>query len=355
MRTAVALVLLSCAVEQLAGQAVSVPQTQQRSVTNAVNGQEYVLDVHLPDGYTSDTTTYPVLYLLDAQWDFPLVTGLVESLTDDGFLPAVIIVGITWGGKDPDYGYLRFRDLTPANGGGPRFPQSGKGPEFLRFVKTQIIPFVESNYRAAKTGRTLMGNSLGGTFALYTMFTEPGLFDRYVVSSPNLGFGGGIAPYEQKYAASASDLPVRLFISVGDVETPHIAQIRAFTAALTSRHYRALELDTLIVTNAGHDSNKPEGFVRGLQAAFAPKPLAIDTTILDRYVGKYQFAGYTEDVVRDKDQIYLVTPEGSRFLLNPTSDKDFYTRGVYSIVHFKAAGMDVEQQGGGRVYANKIP
>lgn len=352
MRTALALFFLLSAAKRIACQApVTMPQTQLRTITSAANGQEYVLYVHLPAGY-SEVKTYPVIYLLDAQWDFPLVTGIVESLTDDGFVPGVIIVGITWGGKDPDYGYLRFRDLTPANGA--RFPQSGKGPEFLRFIKTEVVPFVESNYRAAKTDRTLVGNSLGGLFALYALFAEPGLFTRYVVSSPTLGFAGGIAPYEQKYASGAPDLPVRLFLTVGEVEVPHIAQIREFTAALGARHYRSLELDTLIVTNAGHNSNKPEGFLRGLEAVFTPIPIAIDGAMLDRYVGTYQFAGYTEDVVKDNGRLYLVIPEGTRFLLNPTSDSDFYTRGVYSIVHFKPAGMEVEQWGGGRVFANKV-
>jgi len=367
--TALALLFLLPSPKPIASQArdsgaVRIPETQLRRVTSSANGQEYLLYVHVPSGYSTATSTYPVLYLLDAQWDFPLVVGLVESLTDDGFVPPMIIVGITWGGggggggKDPDYGYLRFRDLTPTYGA--RFPQSGKGPDFLRFIKTEVIPLVESDYRAANTDRTLMANSLGGLFALYALFAEPGLFDRYVVSSPTLGFAGGIAPYEQRYASTASDLPVRLFITVGDVEVPHIAQIRDFTAALSARHYRALELDTLIVRSAGHSSNKPEGFVRGLQAVFAPRPLAIAETILDRYVGKYQFPGYTEQVVKDKAQLYLIIPEGTRFLLNPTSEKDFYTRGMYSVVHFKsgeagqAAGMDVEQPGG-RVYAAKVP
>src|SRR5690349_20126718 len=107
MRTALALCFLLPSATYVACQAplpqVEIPATQLRRVTSAVNGQEYLLYVHLPPGYADATTTYPVLYLLDAQWDFPLVIGLVESLTDDGFVPPMIIVGITWGGKDPDY------------------------------------------------------------------------------------------------------------------------------------------------------------------------------------------------------------------------------------------------------------
>jgi predicted alpha/beta superfamily hydrolase len=336
---------------------VEIPETQLRRVTSSVDRQEYDVYVHLPADYSNATKTYPVLYLLDAQWDFPLVVGLVESLTDDGFVPPMMVVGITWGGKAPDYGYLRFRDLTPTNS--PRFPQSGNGLNFLHFIRNDLIPRIESDYRAAKTDRTLMGNSLGGLFGLYALFAEPGLFNRYVLSSPNLGFAGGIFPYESRYASTASALPVRLFIAVGDVEGPHIGQVQDFATLLRSRHYRELELETLIVKSAGHSSNKPEGFVRGLQAVFAPKPLAINEAILDRYVGKYQFRGYTEDIVRDKGELFVVIPEGTRFLLNPTSEKDFYTRGVYMVVHFKSndagniVGMDVEQPDG-RVYVEKI-
>jgi predicted alpha/beta superfamily hydrolase len=346
------------------GPPVEIPGTEVQRLTSSIDGQEYVLYVSLPPEYSQRSKTFPVLYLLDAQWDFPMVVGLVGSLADDAFVPPLIIVGITWGGRaNPNYSYLRFKDLTPTNS--PRIPQSGNGPSFLRFMKNELVPFVESKYRTTQSERAIMGNSLGGTFELYALFTEPDLFNRYVVSSPNLALGGGIASYEETYAAKHSQLAVRLAIAVGDLEGPHIGQVQHLDSVLKARKYQGLELETLVIKSAGHSSNKPEGFVRGLQAVFAPRAVTIDPRVLDEYVGVYQFPcagmhpGYSVAIQREKEGLYVVLPEGTKFLLNPQTERDFYTRGVYMVVHFRrdnggtVVGLDADQQSGGQESAVK--
>src|SRR5688500_7435248 len=118
---------------------VNIASTQRLTLNSAIVGQEYDLLIHLPGNYNTNTDkTYPVLYLLDAQWDFPLVTGLYGSQYYDGFIPGMIIVGITWGGKDPNPGQLRFRDFTPAVSNQP--PGTGNADKFLGFIKKELIP-----------------------------------------------------------------------------------------------------------------------------------------------------------------------------------------------------------------------
>src|SRR5215471_438505 len=138
---------------------VDIPRTQLQKLRSSIDSQQYLFYIYTPPGYSDTSKTFPVLYLLDAQWDFPLVVGLFEAQWEDGFVPPLIIVGITWGGQNPDYGYLRFKDLTPTNN--PRWPQSGNGPNFLSFMKKELIPFIDANYRTVKNDRILMGNSLG--------------------------------------------------------------------------------------------------------------------------------------------------------------------------------------------------
>ena len=337
---------------------MEIPRTEVQRLTSSIDGQQYVLYVYLPEGYSTSTKTYPVLYLMDAQWDFPMATGLVESQADDGFVPPMIVVGITWGGNNPDYGYLRFKDLTPIHS--DRFPQSGNGPKFLAFLKRELIPFIESKYRASRNDRTFMGNSLGGTFGLYAMFVEPGLFNRFILSSPNLGYIGGVAGFEKEYAAKSSRLPVRLFIDVGELEGAHIPQVEEFAKTLNARNYKDLIFETQVIPGTGHSSNKPEGFTKGLQAVFAPQPMVIDAVVLEQYVGKYQFPGWRCDIVKEQNRLYFVIPEGTKYLLNPTSEKDFYTRGMAMVIHFKrneagkVSGFDTERPDGKGSFVEKI-
>src|SRR5690606_31076537 len=105
---------------------------------------------------------------LDSQWDFPLLSSIYGQQYYDGFIPEVIIVGITWGGANPNYDQLRARDLTPPNA--VQGVMYGNAANFLGFIKNELTPFVESTFRVKKNDRTLVGSSFGGLFTLYALF-----------------------------------------------------------------------------------------------------------------------------------------------------------------------------------------
>ncbi len=65
-------------------QRVEIPNTQLLKITSAMVAQEYDLYIPLPRGYGSSKDSYPVVYLLDAQWDFPLVTAIFGQQFYDG-------------------------------------------------------------------------------------------------------------------------------------------------------------------------------------------------------------------------------------------------------------------------------
>src|SRR5450432_1752412 len=95
---------------------VTIPGTLTKKITSKiVSGQEYVLQISLPVGYAGSNKKYPVVYLMDSQWDFPLLTTLYGEQYFDGFIPELIIVGITWGGDHPNADSLRARDYTSTN------------------------------------------------------------------------------------------------------------------------------------------------------------------------------------------------------------------------------------------------
>jgi Putative esterase len=47
---------------------------------------------------------------------------------------------------------------------------SGNGLGFMQFLRQELIPLIESDYRADPADRTLLGHSMGANFALYTLF-----------------------------------------------------------------------------------------------------------------------------------------------------------------------------------------
>lgn len=335
---------------QLAAQqtapAVSIAGTQKLSLTSKIINQEYDLLVHLPGNYDQQKDkTYPVLYLLDAQWDFPLVTGLYGSQYYDGFIPGLIIVGITWGGKDANPSQLRFRDFTPAAQGRPA--GSGNAENFLRFMKEELIPFIDSKFRAKKDDRVLVGSSLGGLFTLYAMISEHTLFKRYILTSPALQWGNGIIlEYEKTYARKKLPLNAKLFMAHGELEQPEAFE--QFVEELNTRNYKGLEMQTRILDNTGHSGTKAEGYARGLQWVFARPSLELSAETLNKYAGSYQL---DKDIVKLSGESgrLVATVGNEKVVLEAASESEFYLKGQFLNVYFKKdaagkfTGFDLER------------
>lgn len=246
---------------------VTIPGSLMRTFKSTHTGRDYDLYIQLPDGNAQNKKKkYPVLYVLDGQWDFKLLDSVYGGLLYDKFVPEMIIVGVTYSGPSPNYDALRAMDYTPTSES--RHPGSGDALKFLSFLKRELLPFVEANYRADPSRRVLMGSSLGGLFTLYAMFTEPGLFRGYVSASPAVPYGDRfVFKQEAVYAGKRPDLPARLFVSVGSVEDL-TAPVKEFMQVVSSRGYKGLKLETRVIEGERHAGNKPEAFNRGLRFVF---------------------------------------------------------------------------------------
>jgi predicted alpha/beta superfamily hydrolase len=55
---------------------VIIPGSEKRTIHSSVVNQDYELHISFPSGYSNSRKNYPVVYLMDSQWDFPLVTAL---------------------------------------------------------------------------------------------------------------------------------------------------------------------------------------------------------------------------------------------------------------------------------------
>lgn len=246
---------------------VVIPGAHIRTLKSKDTGRTYDLYFQLPD--LKNGKKYPVLFVLDGQWDFKLLDSVYGGLHYDKFVPEMIIVGITYSGENPNYDQLRAMDYTPTTV--KNVPGSGDAAKFLDFLKKDVFPFVEKNYQADASKRILMGSSYGGLFTLYAMFTEPELFYGYVAAAPAVSFADDFSfKQEKKFAEANKNLPVRLAISVGGVEEL-APSVKAFMKVLKSRAYNGLRFDTRVIEGERHASNKPEAYNRGLRFMFNDK------------------------------------------------------------------------------------
>jgi len=247
---------------------VTIPDSQVRTIRSTSTGRDYDLYIHLPSDYAQDKNTkYPVLYILDGQWDFKLMDAVLGGLVYDKFVPQMILVGITYSGENADYGSLRAMDDTPT--AVEQVKGSGDGPKFLKFLKTELIPFIEANYRGDSSRRVLQGSSYAGLFTLYALFADPGLFSAYMAGSPAVNYADEYTfKQEAEYAHTHKELPVKLFLAVGGSEGL-TAPVQEFMRAIQSRRYKGLKIETRVIEGERHSGTKPELFNRGLRFLFS--------------------------------------------------------------------------------------
>jgi predicted alpha/beta superfamily hydrolase len=216
---------------------VSLLSTEKRMLHSNIVDQDFEIYVSLPYRYSYSDTTYPVLFSLDANVKFGLMSNVVNNLSGlTREIPEIIVVGIAYPIKDiADWAAWRKRDTTPtrnltydkewadylnnATGRDDIIVQSGGADKFLSFIRDELIPFIESNYRVSSMDRALSGTSSSGLFTLYALFQHPELFQRYFASSPSINWD---EPYmyklENDFAANHKDLPVKLFMCVGGLD-----------------------------------------------------------------------------------------------------------------------------------------
>jgi predicted alpha/beta superfamily hydrolase len=336
---------------------VEIAGTQLTHIRSDITGEDYDLYINLPRDYQDTAKIFPVIYLIDAQWDFPLVSAVFGEQYYDGFLPPAVVVGITWSGKNPDYDSLRARDFTPTSAGQPA--KYGNAADFLKSIKIEIIPFVEKNYRVSPNDRTLMGSSFGGLFTLYTLFNDTTVFGRYVLTSPAILFDKGVInKYEKEFSEKHSKLPVRLYIAIGSYEDEVL--LKKFVDKIKGRHYERLKLQYDIIENKGHSGAKAEGYSRGLQFAFSRPYIKLTPQILEQYTGIYQYDPKNKiQLVIENNHLTFTNPDDRKFVLWAETPQDFFSKGFYGIVHFKkdgkgkATGFDFEQYTG-KTFITKV-
>lgn len=248
-------------------------------------GQLYEFDVALPPSYESEPDRqYPVVYVLDGQWDFTLVKDIVGKANYDGMVPDVITVAITWGGQKDDPNVLRARDYVPSQF--PFIPNSGGALNFLNALESELMPYVNSLYRTNDMS-VLMGSSFGGLFASYAMFERPSLFDGYIAMAAPYGLE---APYfinkleQTKGTDYLND--IKAYIGSGTLDG-NAESVRQFTQALIDGQYDGLKLEYRTPENLGHSAGSIVGYTEGLQFIFKRAELTLPEAVLAQYVGEY--------------------------------------------------------------------
>jgi hypothetical protein len=216
---------------------------KMETIHSEILDEDRPLLIHLPEGYEKSEELYPVVYLLNGGYKarFANTAATIQLLSDGGQGPSMIVVGIK------DIQHARDFFPIPINGRG------GEADNFLRFLIEELIPYIESNYRAASY-RILMGASNSGLFTVYTLLTKPDAFNAYLAISPMIGWNPEfISDKAEEYFKMDAPSNNVLFISYGSDDYERVIEhVPKFAEMLVSDAPHTLSWNIEIIENDGH-------------------------------------------------------------------------------------------------------
>lgn len=261
---------------------------------SAAIGDTLQITVAPPHLYDSFQYPLPTIYVLDGNLCLAMASSIARTLQFVAFgaIAPVLCVGVGYPADALEVMALRGRDLTPTVAALPPSPIPmdkhglGGADRFLDALTDEVFPLIEERFRSAQTDRTLAGWSLGGLFALHTLFTRPRSFAKYIAISPSIWWDDQtVVRSEEAYAASHPDLTAKVFACVGEREETGpsrmwpaipadmtdfalsarmVSNLDDLVAKLRSRAYSSLELTHEVFHDEHHATVFPAGFTRGL-------------------------------------------------------------------------------------------
>ncbi|MCW4460690.1 alpha/beta hydrolase-fold protein [Sphingomonas sp. BT-65] len=202
----------------------TMPQTAAFDM-KAANGQIYRIFVSFPKAAPPEGG-YPVLYVLDGN---ALFASFAETRRMMEWSPGdkAIVVGVGYP-TDEAYDVRRIDDFTGApttSGAYAKFARekSGGWDRFLDFLTGELRTEIGRRYKTNPDRQSLFGHSLGGLFALHTLYTRPGAFHAIIAASPSIFWHEALTLKEERDFAArlqAGTVPKvsRLLVVTGDRE-----------------------------------------------------------------------------------------------------------------------------------------
>lgn len=210
--------------------------TEKFDIASTITGTTYTMTVFYPDKSLPDTPI-PVVYVLDGFWWGDMAGEVLAELISNNKIPKCLMVSLDY--KKGDGVYARSKDLVYP---GPGVSvDSAAGDKFFLFLKNELLPYVENNYKCDTTQRIVFGHSLGGLFVLYSLLdnaTHP-LFKKCIAASCSMGMGSDnyLFDKEKQVSTQITDLPVTLFIGSGTYVGSSPAMHEEFFNRINGRGY----------------------------------------------------------------------------------------------------------------------
>ena len=252
---------------------VCLINTEQFTIASKyVAGENYVIQVGLPIGYSPTKKSYPVLYVLDGDKSFGMTKEIADWLMWNKEIENIIVVGISyeqgwWQKRARDYSHCDDTILFKG-----RFKQTGGADNFLKFVKHELSPVINKNYKINQDSTAIMGISFGGMLSTYILFTQPEMFKGYITIAPGLGWNNNsILEIENDFFGNHKELDKLLYLAYGTLDNNIEVVVNPtiqFIQTIQRRNYEGLKFVPEVFEGETHISVYATALTHGLKTIF---------------------------------------------------------------------------------------
>jgi predicted alpha/beta superfamily hydrolase len=254
---------------------VCLDNTEQFSITSEyIKGENYLIQVGLPFGYSSSHKSYPVLYVFDGDYSFGITKGITDLLMIGKEIKGIIVIGISYGKGVYAWSIKRTRDLTPSHDTiFAKGQNTGGADNFLKFVQYELFPAVNRNYRTNPDSSAICGESLGGLLNSYILWKQPEMFKGYIIISPSLIWDNkSVLKLESEYFVNHKELNKAVYIAYGSLDSKEviISPATELIQMIQTHDYKGLRLVTRVFEGETHMSVPSVAITNGLKTLFKP-------------------------------------------------------------------------------------
>lgn len=154
---------------------LSHSQIKYENITSEKLGETRQIKIQLPRNYEENANKrYPVVIVLDGDYLFEPVAGMVDYYSYWEDAPEMIVVGVNQDG-------MRMEDSAYDD---TRFLPVDKGAKFFEFIGMELLAKLDQTYRTANF-RIIIGHDFTANFINYYLLKENPIFKSYINLSPD--------------------------------------------------------------------------------------------------------------------------------------------------------------------------
>jgi predicted alpha/beta superfamily hydrolase len=238
------------------------------TLSSPETGTDYWIFVEAPDFDSSNGPALPVVLFMDGDDQFKFAVDAYRKLRAGDEIAPLLLVGVGYGASYAKPANRRGRDYTPVAHSDE--PSSGGADAFLRFLAGSHWTELSRRYSIDASRRGIAGHSLGSLLVLHALFQPKPFFTDHLASSPSIWWADrALLAHVKRLRAAQSELPARLFLSVGEDDTASMTGDWALLERqLADPPFARLALASRRFPARDHYNVLPDAFRAGLRTLF---------------------------------------------------------------------------------------